>query len=144
MARQIKLFPAEEMQEDIISMENIEAPTKKVNLEDKNSLFTPIVQEEPKQNIEPFDVAVNGKIGGVFSKELGDVFKLSKDKVKQKEEAQEPKPVREFVQEEDPVISAESQKDAQLDSPILEQAAETTAQTQERQKYINPTDTKIA
>ena len=48
MARQIKLFPAEEMQEDIISMENIEAPTKKVNLEDKNSLFTPIVQEEPK------------------------------------------------------------------------------------------------
>ena len=58
MARQIKLFPAEEMQEDIISMENIEAPTKKVNLEDKNSLFTPIVQEEPKQNIEPFEYDV--------------------------------------------------------------------------------------
>tara|TARA_R110002020_G_scaffold157079_1_gene339445 strand:+ start:15876 stop:18788 length:2913 start_codon:yes stop_codon:yes gene_type:complete len=144
MAKQTQLFPAEEMQEDIISMENVEAPTAEVNVENANSIFTPIAKEEPKESIEPFDVAVNGKIGGMFSKELGDVFKLSKDKVKQKDEAGEPKPVREFIQDEDSVVSAASQKDVELKSPILEQAAETTAETQERLKYINPTDTKIA
>ena len=135
MAKQTQLFPAEQMQEDIISMENIEAPSEKVNVVDTPNLLE-TVEQEPKEVMEPIDIAAAGKIG-VFSKDLGDVFKLSKEKVKKKEELEEPKPVREFIGEEEKTIAPK--ENIQTQSPILEQAAETTVETQERQKYINPT-----
>lgn len=140
MAKQTQLFPAEQMQEDIISMENIEAPSEKVNVVDTPNLLE-TVEQEPKEVMEPIDIAAANKIG-VFSKDLGDVFKLSKEKVKRKEELEEPKPVREFIGEEEKTIAPK--ENIQTQSPILEQAAETTVETQERQKYINPTDQKIA
>ena len=146
MAKQTQLFPAEQMQEDIISMENLEAPTAEVNVEqapeitvDKNnSLFEPTIQEE---TIEPFDVAAAGKIG-VFGKDLGDALSLAKDKIKKKEELKEPKPVRAAIGEKEPTVKTTNQE--QIKSPILDLATQTTAETKAREKYINPTDTKIA
>ena len=140
MAKQTQLFPAEEMQEDIISMENVEAPTAEVNVIDNPNLLE-TVDQEPKESMEPFDIAGAGKIS-VFSKDLGDVFTLAKEKIKKKEELDEPKPVREFIGEKEKPVT--TKQDTEIKSPILEQAAETTAETQERQKYINPTDQKIA
>ncbi len=140
MAKQTQLFPAEEMQEDIISMENVEAPTAEVNVIDNPNLLE-TVDQEPKESMEPFDIAGAGKIS-VFSKDLGDVFTLSKEKIKKKEELDEPKPVREFIGEKEKTVTAK--QDTEIESPILEQAAETTAETQARDKYINPTDQKIA
>ncbi len=99
MAKQTQLFPAEEMQEDIISMENVEAPTAEVNVIDNPNLLE-TVDQEPKESMEPFDIAGAGKIS-VFSKDLGDVFTLAKEKIKKKEELDEPKPVREFIGEKE-------------------------------------------
>jgi len=137
MAKQTQLFPAEQMQEDIISMENLEVPKGEVNVIDNPNLLE-TVDQEPKESMEPFDIAGAGKIS-VFSKDLGDVFELSKKKIAKKEELNKPKPVREFIGEKEKTVTTKKTK-----SPILEQAAETTAETQERQKYINPTDQKIA
>ena len=125
MAKQTQLFPAEQMQEDIISMENIEAPSEKVNVVDTPNLLE-TVEQEPKEVMEPIDIAAANKIG-VFSKDLGDVFKLSKEKVKRKEELEEPKPVREFIGEEEKTIAPK--ENIQTQSPILEQAAETTSRS---------------
>mgnify|MGYP003318030113 CR=1 FL=1 len=47
MAKQTQLFPVEEMQEDIISMKNLEAPTGEVNVIDNPNLLE-TVDQEPK------------------------------------------------------------------------------------------------
>ena len=108
MAKQTQLFPAEQMQEDIISMENLEVPKGEVNVIDNPNLLE-TVDQEPKESMEPFDIAGAGKIS-VFSKDLGDVFELSKKKIAKKEELNKPKPVREFIGEKEKTVTTKKTK----------------------------------